>query len=115
MNVIWFYLFRNLVLTILIEVIISLIIGVRDKKDILFIVLVNIVTNPIITIIPFIINLYCGIIMRRVVLIILELLTVFVEAIIYRKTLKFNKINCFRLSLILNACSYVIGIMINYF
>lgn len=104
-----------LLMTILIEVILSLILGVRDKKDILNIILVNVLTNPLVTSIPILVLVTIGWKERIIMLIILELLTFIVEGLIYYKTLKFKKINPFLLSLILNGASYLIGEVINNF
>lgn len=104
-----------LFMTILIEVIFSLIVGVREKKDILNIVLVNVLTNPIVTSVPILVLVTIGFKARIIMLITLEILTLFTEGFIYYKTLKFKKINPFLLSLILNGASYLIGEVINYF
>ena len=39
---------RCLLLTIIIELVVALILSVRDKKDILNIILVNVLTNPVV-------------------------------------------------------------------
>lgn len=106
---------RCLLLTIIIELILALILGIRDKKDIINVVLVNIITNPIVVLTPIIIYLKFGAIISRISLIILEILTVLVEGLIYKKVLKFNKINGLLLSLILNLASFLIGELINNF
>lgn len=98
-----------LISTIIIELILALIFKVRDKKDFLNIILVNIITNPIVVVIPYIIYLYCGVTYRYISLFIFEMLTIIVEGFIYKKVLKYNKINVYVLSLILNVSSYLIG------
>jgi len=70
-------------------------------------------TNPIVVVIPYVVYLYYGIIYRYITLFILEILTVIVEGFTYKKVLKYNRINCYVLSLILNLSSYVIGIVIS--
>ncbi|MBR3512412.1 MAG: hypothetical protein IKN74_05610 [Clostridia bacterium] len=106
---------RCLLLTIIIELILALILGIRDKKDIINVILVNVITNPIVVLTPIIIYLNYGSTIRRVSLYILEVLTVIVEGLIYKKVLNYKKINCFLLSLILNVASFLIGEVINYF
>ena len=106
---------KCLLCTIVIECIIGYIIGVRDKKDILNIILVNIVTNPIVVSIPIYVMLKYGIDARYKVLIVLEILAFLTEGIIYSKVLKTKKINPFIISLILNLGSYFIGEVINKF
>ena len=105
---------RCLILTIIIEVIVSLIFKVKDKKDILNIILVNVITNPIVVIIPMYSYLRFGLIYRNISLIILEILTVITEGYCYKKALKYKKLNPYLLSLILNISSYFIGEVINY-
>lgn len=104
-----------LIITIVLEVSISFILGVRDKKDILNILLVNLLTNPLVTSIPILVLVTIGWKERIIMLIILELLTLFIEGFIYYKTLIFKKINPYLLSLILNGSSYIIGEIINNF
>ena len=105
---------RCLFFTILIELIVALILKVRDKKDILNIILVNTMTNPLLVSLTVYIT-YNRIFNRILSVIILELLVVVIEGFTYKKVLKFKKINPFILSFILNASSYFIGEIINYF
>lgn len=108
-----FIMLKCLILTIVIEFIVASILKVKDKKDLLNVVLVNCLTNPIVVSFPVYFNIKYGIFERRVCLIILEILTLIVEGIIYKKYLKFKKINPYILSLILNSSSYIIGEFIN--
>ena len=104
---------RSLLFTIIIEILVALIIGIRNKKDIINILLVNLLTNPIVTSIPIVFNVYFGILSRNIVLYTLEILTFLIEGIIYFKTIKYRKINPFLISLILNLSSYFIGELLN--
>lgn len=104
---------KCLLCTIIIEVLVALILKVRDKKDILNIVLVNIVTNPIVVTIPVLIAFKYNLKYQMPTLYTLEVLTVLTEGFIYLKVLNYKKINPFILSLILNLSSYLIGILIN--
>ena len=106
---------KCLVLTIIIEIVIASLLKVNDKKDLLNIALVNIVTNPIVTSVPVYFNIRYGILQRNIVLYTLEVLTVITEGLIYKKVLKYKKINPIVLSLILNLSSYGIGEIINRF
>jgi len=103
-----------LIVTIISEIIVALIIGVREKKDLVNIVLVNIITNPLVVIIPIYCNFKYGLLGRNICLYTLEILTVLVEGFIYYKVLKYKKINGFLLSFILNLSSYLIGILTNF-
>jgi len=99
--------------TIIIEILIALICKVRNKKDFLNILLVNIMTNPIVVVFPYITYLYKGTVYRNILLIILEVAVVFIEGFTYKKVLKYNKINKYILSSILNISSYLLGNIIS--
>ena len=102
-----------LIITIIVEVFIAYLLKVRDKKDYLNIILVNIITNPLVVLFPYLIYLYHGLTARYLSLIILELFAFLTEGYIYHKVLKYQKINGFILSLILNLSSYILGDIIN--
>ena len=110
-----YYMVRALFLTIIIELFVALLLKVREKKDILNIVLVNILTNPIVVSVSVFFNYRYGLMGRKISLIVLELTAYFVEGFIYYKYLKYRKINPFLLSIILNLSSYLIGEVINYY
>ena len=101
-----------LVMTIVIECGIALILGYR-KKDLLNVMLVNLLTNPIVSSVPVYFNYYHGLRARNICLYILEVLVVIIEGFIYYKVLKRRKINGFLLSLILNVSSYLLGLVLN--
>ena len=105
--------FRCLIATILIEMVVAIIIGIRNKKDILNIILVNIVTNPLVSSISVYFYYKYGIIYRNISLILLEIFTVVFEGFIFSKYIDNKKIKGFVLSIILNTCSYFIGEVIN--
>jgi len=104
---------KCLTCTIVIELCIALILKVKDKKDLLNIVLVNMLTNPLVVSIPVLILVKYGYTYSVISLIILEILTVLVEGFIYFKVLLYKKINPYVLSLILNIASFLIGVVIN--
>ena len=106
-------LISSLVFTLIIELVIAKILKVKEKKDLINIVLVNIVTNPIVVLFPYVIGLYVGIKYRHISLFILELFAFLFEGLIYKKYFKYNRINPYVVSLILNLSSYLIGNIIN--
>ncbi len=108
-----YYILRSLICTILIESIVAYFIGIR-KKDLLIVFIVNLITNPIVNIVSFLINLYYGLFYRNIVLFILEILAFLFEGIVYKKKLFYKKLNSFIISLILNMSWYGIGLIINY-
>ena len=106
---------KCLLITIIIEIIFALLLKIRDKKDILNILLVNIVTNPLVVSVPVLFNVVYGLFERNICLLILEILAVLLEGIVYKKYLNFKKINPFILSILLNLSSYLVGEIINNF
>lgn len=104
---------RCLLITIFIEIILSIILKIKNKKDLLNIVLVNIMTNPLVVTISIYFNIRYGIWERNIIIFILEILAIISEGFVYRKFLEYNKINPYFLSIILNFSSYSIGEIIN--
>ena len=99
--------------TIIVESLFAFILKVRKGKDFVNIILVNILTNPIVNAVPFYMNIKYGVTYRDISLLILEILAVLVEGFIYSKYLDYKKIKPYLLALILNICSYFIGVIIN--
>ena len=102
----------SLACTVIIEVTIAFILKYR-KKDLVNVLLVNILTNPLLNSLLVGINYFYGLKARNISLVILEILVVLVEGFIYQKYLERRKINGYLLSLILNIASYGIGQIIN--
>lgn len=102
----------SLTCTLVVEVTIAFILKYR-KKDLINVILVNILTNPLLNSVVVTINFYYGLKARNISLYILEIIVVIVEGFIYQKYLERRKINGYILSLILNISSYVIGLLIN--
>lgn len=98
--------------TIMIELIMSLLLGIRNKKDILNVILVNIMTNPLVVSILMYIT-YNRLFNTTISIITLEILVILTEGFTYKKVLTFDKINPYVLSLILNISSYFIGRVLN--
>ena len=109
------YMLICLILTIVVEVLVALILKVRNKLDLINIVLVNILTNPLLVSTTNLISINYGLKIGYIFLFIFELLAVFIEGLIYKKYLDYRKINPYVLSLILNVCSYLCGLTINLF
>lgn len=105
---------RSLLITIIVEIIFAVILQYR-KKDLLNVLLVNILTNPLLNSLIVYINYYYGLRVRNIVLIILEIIVVIIEGMIYQKYLERKKLNGYQLSLILNIISFVLGLIINSF
>lgn len=104
----------SLLLTIFLEIIFSIIFGLR-KKDLINVLLVNVLTNPLINCIHPLFLFEYGKTAQIICLFILEILVVIVEGFVYQKTLNYKRINLFVLSLILNLISFMLGTVLNYF
>ena len=109
------YMLICLITTIVIELGVSLILGVREKLDIINIILVNILTNPLLVSLVNLISINYGKSISYIFIAIFEILVVFIEGFIYKKYLSFKKIKPYVLSFILNLCSYLIGFVIQIF
>lgn len=107
------YLFKSLIITLIIELFVALLLNVRGKKNILNIALVNIFTNILLNAFLIPIGIFGGLKIWLVCLIVFEILIVFAEGLMYKAILTNIKINCLFLSLILNACSLFIGYFLN--
>ena len=107
-----FIIIGYLILTIILEIILSIVLGLK-KKDLIYVVLVNILTNPLLNAL----NTYFTITYKNIgyilSLIILEILAFFIEGLIYKKVLSYKKIKPLILSFILNLFSFSIGYIIN--
>lgn len=110
--IIWIYnIVLSLIFTVLIELIISIILGVNKKSDLIYIVLINVLTNPITEFINLLIkdkNLHHPIIF------IIEIIITIIEFLFYKKFLKSKNINFLCLAIINNIVSYLIGIIFNF-
>ncbi len=103
----------SLISTIIIELAISLIIGVRKRNDIITIITVNILTNPIVVFIANIIYTLENALLYWIIVIAMEIIVVFIEGKIYNKILKFEKISGLKLSFINNVVSFGTGLIIS--
>lgn len=101
-----------LALTVTTEVFVSLILGVKGVSNLLIVALASVMTNPIVVCISKLINYYYGPYAHIAALVILEVFALITEGFVYRYALDYKKINPFLLSLILNAASYTIGVII---
>lgn len=106
MNDIWGRFCLSLLLTLLIEGVAAVCLHIR-KKDLLLMVLVNIVTNPAAVLLSMLFG------DKKSVQLLLETVVILVEGWYYKKYGKEIK-HGYVLSLILNGTSYGLGLGINY-
>lgn len=97
-----------LILTLVLEEITALIVGVRKGFDLTVILFSNLLTNPVVVFSGMLLASFTSI-PRPVYIIVLELAAFITEALIYRKLLFTKKPSPFLLSLILNSVSFFAG------
>ena len=127
--------FIPLVITLFLEILISIFLGLKNKYNYKKIILINVITNPLLNIINILTNLSISIylsacfgmnmyVASNIQILILEMIVVFIETfyyykyMIYEKTFILNFINnkmlkIFVYSLILNTISYSGGKLIH--
>lgn len=103
----------SLCLTIIIELTISFIIGIRNKEDIKVIVWTNILTNPVVVYLANCLKLLNNNLIYNSLVIIMEIIVVIVEFIIYKKYLVFKDKTPMFISSINNIISFSLGIIIS--
>ena len=109
MNGLMVYL-KQLLLTILFEMIAAYIMGLRTKKELLLTILVNIITNPLLVYFSLILMYHLGIKTGTILTYaILEPLVIYVEYLIYISCLSDR--NCLFLSIVLNIVSIIGGLL----
>lgn len=113
LNYLPYYMLQSLACTLVIEIVFALILGVRKKGDVLTVALVNFMTNPLVVSLGFLSGFFFGTKVRIICMIFLELFAFTSEAVVYKYALRCKKLNPFLLSLLLNAASYLIGLLIN--
>jgi hypothetical protein len=101
----------SLGLTLLLEGLIALVVGVRDKKDLLLVCLVNVLTNPAVVLCYHLNSAYIGI-NQVLVKLILEALAVLTEGLYYRKYASGIR-HPFWFSVLANGFSFGVGLLLN--
>ncbi len=102
---------RSLIITEFIEITLAKIFKLKNK-ELLTVILVNVMTNPLVVTIPVYFNIKYGFIGRNLSLTALEIYAICTEALIYKKY-KIGKQNPFILSFMLNGTSFLLGEIIN--
>ena len=101
-----------LFLTIAIELVVALFFGFRKKSEIVAIVFVNLLTNPVLNYLLLVNNHFSFFKITLVIILFLELLVVLAERklLLYALQEKSNRILV--LSFAMNFCSYIAGVLI---
>jgi hypothetical protein len=98
--------------TVVIEGLLALLWGVRRWADQAVVALVNVMTNPLLVSIGYLILFRFGVRGYDVATAVMEILVVLVEGFVYKRILTDQK-HPFALSLFLNAGSFLIGLVLN--
>lgn len=101
----------SLCLTIVLEILFAVIVGIRGKRDLLLLILVNILTNPP-TVFTYYLLAYYTSWNRWVIQIPLEIIVILVEAYYYKSYGKEFR-RPFLFSLLANLFSYGIGVILS--
>ncbi|MBQ6266297.1 MAG: hypothetical protein IJK64_00840 [Clostridia bacterium] len=112
LNLLPYYMVRNLLLTVAIETALAALLGLR-RRDLLYVALANVMTNPLVNVSTFLAGFFGGAKVRLWVLIAVELAAFGSEGFVYYKTLEKRRPHPFLLSLLCNAASYGAGLAIN--
>ena len=101
-----------LLLTIVVEGIVAWLFGLRTKRELLTIALINVITNPLLNYL-IAVNSYFHLILQTTILILcLEVAIVLVEWRLLVWVLRQSTQKMLLLSFVMNACSYLAGLLI---
>ena len=104
----------SLALTLLIELSVLALLGLRSKRDFLVAFWANVLTNPLVVLAAhWLFTSYPSYLWLGIAL--LEVGAVLTEGFIYQRYLTFKKVNPWVLSLLANVISFETGIVISYF
>ena len=100
----------SLLLTIIIELVVAVMVGIRNQDDIRLVVLVNVLTNPVVVLTYYLLTNHT--VWNTIyIILVLEVAAVFVEGFCYQKCSKKIR-HPYLLSFGLNGISYLIGKLI---
>ncbi|MCL2157273.1 MAG: hypothetical protein FWH54_04540 [Methanobrevibacter sp.] len=103
----------SLILTIIIELGVAIALGIRNKNDLLLVILVNTLTNPIVV---YLANISMGFspqFFHILVIAILEISAFLVEGFLLKKYLNTITVGPYQLSFLMNSVSFICGIIIS--
>ncbi len=103
----------SLVLTLMIELPVLYILGVRCRRDIRTAVYANVLTNPPVVFAANLLLLFVPV-WAWALSGVLEGLVVLVEGFVFYKNLKFNQVNPWALALVANLISFETGLIIRF-
>lgn len=106
-------LINSLLLTLIIELTTSFIIGIRNKEDIKVVIWANILTNPVVVFLANSIKLLNNNLIYNSIVLIMEIIVVIVEFVIFKKYIEFKGKSSMFISTINNIISFSLGIIIS--
>ena len=102
----------SLILTLVLELFLAVLLGIKEKKDIITIIMVNCFTNPIVVCLSDLAFIAGSNAFGFGVVAVMEILAFLFEGMIYSRSLEKKTINSYILSFGLNAFSFLVGILI---
>jgi hypothetical protein len=102
-------------LTVLVEISVAFLFGFKNKKAILAVVFINLITNPMLNYFLIINNYFSFVFISAVTLLVLEVIIVLVEWLLLVFVLRQSFKKLLVLSIAMNFCSYFVGVLISKF
>lgn len=103
----------SLCLTLIIELTLSFLLGIKNKEDIKVVIWANIFTNPMIVYLANCIKLLNNDLIYNILVLVMKIIVVIAEFIIYKKYLDYKEKSPLLISIINNTISFLLGIVIN--
>ena len=104
----------SLILTVIIELVFTILKNIKDGDSLFTIIWINCLTNPIVVYLTNISLLLNNTLITNLILLFMEIIVVFAEGYLFKKNLKEMKINSYIFSLYLNGISFSLGILLSY-
>ena len=104
----------SLGVTLLVEGLVAILLGLRHWKELRLVVLVNLLTNPATVYFSYLGRLFGGVRIGLFVMAVAELFAFWAEGYCYQHYLDWIKKNGYLLSLLLNGASFCVGMAIKF-
>ena len=101
-----------LLLTIAIEIIVAVFFGYSKKIEIITIIFINLITNPLLNYLLSVNNYFKIIPVNTSIILLLELFVIIIEFLLLSFALQQDLKKLFKLSLVMNIFSYIAGLLI---
>lgn len=107
----------SLLVTIIIELIVARLFGFRKKHELLVVVLINLITNPVLNYLILLKNYTATNYQTEALspfVVVLEIIIVIIEWLLLRFALNNKSTKLFLFSLVANACSFLMPVILGY-